>query len=676
MSPKLKKLTKEIGWTWRTAELERTAKAGNEHGLEKPGWVDSFGVVVMLIIALYCLRLVTVQKRLRLKMRKSTIIMLAAMIALLSGTANSAFYVKPGQSIQAAINAASSGQIVEVQNGTYHERVNVTKQLTLKGVGEPVVDAGGKGSAITISANGSTLLGFTAVGSGKAWNDAGIRVFSRENIIKGNAALKNNNFGILLYHSGNNTVADNVAEENKNSGFMLVHSNGNQVWGNDIVMNRDGISIQTSRGNTIKANNLTRNKMGINVSNYNFSESVTTSAIGNGKGVSIKYRPADELTSFNINKTSMTSPGTNFLYQNNLINNGKSAFDDGFNEWDNGKVGNHYSSYDAREDGCKDRNRDGICDSGYSIPGGHNVDKLPKASIDAILSYKSKGLMGSQLKMYQRTYLPGGDINVAYAAPKNFSGWAGIVKADLPRDNFDQANTLSYQRLAGPSGNSKLKAPASNGSYDLRMYNATSGEEMASLNFHVDVPTIAATPDSVNACELVTIKYTGAPGYENDWVAMYKSGSLDSSYITRQYLDGNENGTVTLEVPDPGSYNFRLFVNDSFTKLATSNNVEAKAMAGNKVIASPSHVGPGGTVTVTYWGAPPEGTGVIGMYGVNRPDKFYLDMRSIGSKNCGSITWQLPGPGQYDFRMFRSAITDVGQGAYQILGQSNVVTVG
>jgi len=99
-------------------------------------------------------------------------------------------------------------------------------------------------------------------------------------------------------------------------------------------------------------------------------------------------------------------------------------------------------------------------------------------------------------------------------------------------------------------------------------------------------------------------------------------------------------------------------------------------MKGNKVIATPSQVGPGGTVTVKYWGAPPEGTGVIGMYGMNRPDKFYLQMVPIGSKNCGSLTFELPNSaGQYDFRMFRSAITDVGQGAYQILGQSNAVTV-
>ncbi len=608
-------------------------------------------------------------------MRNSTVIVLAAMMALLLGTADSTFYVKPGQSIQTAINAASPGQIVEVQNGTYHERVNVTKQLTLKGVGEPVVDAGGKGSAITISANGSTLLGFTAVGSGKGWNDAGIRVLSRENIIKGNAALKNNNFGILLYHAGNDTVASNIAEENKNSGIMLEHSNGNQIWGNNIVMNRDGISIQTSRSNVVKTNNMTMNKIGINISNYNFSESISASSSGNGKGVSIKYRPAGGATGYNINRTSTVSPGTNLLYQNNLQDNDRNAFDDGSNQWDNGKVGNHYNSYDAREEGCKDRNRDGICDSGYSIPGGRNVDKFPKASIDAILSYKSKGLMGSELKIDHRTYLPGSDVDVMYLAPKNFSGGVGVTRADLPSGYVDQKKSLSYQSIAGTSGLLNLKAPADNGSYNLRMYNA-SGEELTSLDFHVNVPTITATPASVNACEMVTVKYSWAPEYENDWVAMYKSGSPDGSYVTRQYIDGNENGTVTLEAPDPGSYNFRLFENDSFTKLATSNNIEAKAMAGNKVIATPSHVGPGGTATVTYWGAPPEGTGVIGMYGVNRPDKFYLDMRSIGSKSCGSITWQPPGPGQYDFRMFRSAITDVGQGAYQILGQSNVVTVG
>jgi nitrous oxidase accessory protein len=610
-------------------------------------------------------------------MNISTVILMAVITVLVIGLADGAVSVRPGHSIQLAINYAAPGQTIEVQNGTYHEIVNVTKQITLKGLGNPVVDAGNKGSAITISANGSTLLGFTATGSGNEANDAGIKVLSRGNIIKNNTAIRNGNHGIFLYHASNNTVAGNNVAENKNSGFLLVHSNDNHILANFVSMNKEGIFIQTSRGNTLQDNTLKKNEIGINISNYNFSESITANA-KKGKGVSIKYRPTSEATSYNISKMGFgSSPGSNLLFLNNLSDNSQDAFDDGFNQWDNGLAGNHYGSYDAREEGCKDRNRDGICDSSYSIPGGHNTDRLPKASSDAILQYKSKGLMGSELKMDQRTYQPGAEIDLKYVIPSNLSGWVGVMNADVLRGSADQAKAHSFQKLNGTSGRLKLKAPIASGSYDLRLYNSSSKDEMASLNFHVNVPTVSALPASVNACEQITVAYTGAPGYESDWIAMYKSGSPDSSYITRQYLDGKENGTLALEAPDPGSYNFRLFENDSNTKLVTSNNVEAKALAGNKVIVSPSHVGPGGTVTVRYWGAPPEGTGVIGMYGMNRPDKFYLGMAPIGSKNCGSMTWQLPyEPGQYDFRMFRSAITDVGQGAYQILGQSNVVTVG
>ncbi len=120
----------------------------------------------LTITILYCLsHPVNMQKGLSPRMSKSTVVILAIIVVMLSGLANATtYYVKPGQSIQSFINAANPGQIVEVQNGTYHESVNVTKPLTLIGMGNPIIDAGGKGSAITISANGSTLLGFTATG--------------------------------------------------------------------------------------------------------------------------------------------------------------------------------------------------------------------------------------------------------------------------------------------------------------------------------------------------------------------------------------------------------------------------------------------------------------------------------------------------------------------------------
>jgi len=65
-----------------------------------------------------------------------------------------------------------------------------------------------------------------------------------------------------------------------------------------------------------------------------------------------------------------------------------------------------------------------------------------------------------------------------------------------------------------------------------------------------------------------------------------------------------------------------------------------KADSGHKMVAEPSQVAAGGTVTVTYWGAAP--ASVIGMYGLTSPDKFDSGKRSTGGKSCGSMVWQLP----------------------------------
>jgi nitrous oxidase accessory protein len=72
-------------------------------------------------------------------------LILIAMMAMLSSLTSAAISVPPGGSIQSAIDAALPGQIIEVQNGTYLERINLTKSIFLKGVGRPIIDASGEG---------------------------------------------------------------------------------------------------------------------------------------------------------------------------------------------------------------------------------------------------------------------------------------------------------------------------------------------------------------------------------------------------------------------------------------------------------------------------------------------------------------------------------------------------
>jgi hypothetical protein len=96
-------------------------------------------------------------ERVRLTISIIILSMASIIVFMLSGTADAAVIpVSPNQSIQAAIDCARPGDTIEVLGGCYRENVNITRSLALRGRGGPVVDAGGKGCAITLFARGIT----------------------------------------------------------------------------------------------------------------------------------------------------------------------------------------------------------------------------------------------------------------------------------------------------------------------------------------------------------------------------------------------------------------------------------------------------------------------------------------------------------------------------------------
>ncbi len=161
---------------------------------------------------------------------------------LLAGSANAAnLTVCPSgcaySSIQKAIKASSNGDTILVKSGTYFENVKVNKKLTLRGIGNPVVDARGSGSAITLAANGITLEGFTATGAG----DEGIKIFSNNNMLIGNNA-SNNYDGISMWYSSNNTLSNNSGS------ISLFRSSNNTIYNN--IFNTNNVHIVDSNINT------------------------------------------------------------------------------------------------------------------------------------------------------------------------------------------------------------------------------------------------------------------------------------------------------------------------------------------------------------------------------------------------------------------------------------------
>jgi parallel beta-helix repeat protein len=167
-------------------------------------------------------------------------------------------------SIQAAIDAAKDGDVVEVESGTYNENLVINKAITLKGVdtgeGAAVVNARGDGSAVVLETDGITLEGLYITSAGP-YPKAGIEIVSNDNLINKCEIWNCKCWGIYLKGgSTNNIVSECVTSNNDNDGVMIYKSPGNFFSGNIIGNNGDnGIQILESANNVVDGNVLGNN---------------------------------------------------------------------------------------------------------------------------------------------------------------------------------------------------------------------------------------------------------------------------------------------------------------------------------------------------------------------------------------------------------------------------------
>ncbi len=172
-------------------------------------------------------------------------IFLAALVLFLAGADGATITVGPEGcdyvSIQAAIDAAGPGDVVEVSGGTYRENLVVDMPIVLRGAGNgterPIVDAGGSGSAVALVADGVRLEGFVLKNGGFGW--AGIEVRSEENLIRGNLVTENSWYGIFLDGSRGTVVEENVIWNNKYGIWIDAGSDENEITKNVLEANEN-----------------------------------------------------------------------------------------------------------------------------------------------------------------------------------------------------------------------------------------------------------------------------------------------------------------------------------------------------------------------------------------------------------------------------------------------------
>ena len=181
-------------------------------------------------------------------------------------------------SLQARVDAAAPGSIVDVGPGTYAGDLVIDKPLTLSGRGNPKLLGSGKGSVVRVRADGVTIEGFVIDGGGGGdlmRDTAGVHVAARGAVVR-RCAIARTLFGVYL------RAADGAAVERcdirgipgkepgeKGSGIHLWNTEGFRLEGNTITDVRDGLYIQSSSHGVIRGNRAHQLRFGLH---YMFSD--------------------------------------------------------------------------------------------------------------------------------------------------------------------------------------------------------------------------------------------------------------------------------------------------------------------------------------------------------------------------------------------------------------------
>jgi nitrous oxidase accessory protein len=169
--------------------------------------------------------------------------------------------------IQAAIDAASAGDIINVYSGTYHESVNINKSLQLIGkdteyltgsdTGKPVIYGTGLDNTLSVFTNNQDdpvkVSGFNITNSGN--HHAGVYIENSKSIEISNNIITLNHLGFRLYYAETDHIQQNNITYN-DCAAVIEFSNYCTISMNRIENNTAGIQLSVCLSNSITQNEI------------------------------------------------------------------------------------------------------------------------------------------------------------------------------------------------------------------------------------------------------------------------------------------------------------------------------------------------------------------------------------------------------------------------------------
>jgi hypothetical protein len=124
--------------------------------------------------------------------------------------------------------------------------------------------------------------------------------------------------------------------------------------------------------------------------------------------------------------------------------------------------------------------------------------------------------------------------------------------------------------------------PAAGGAFEFRLFlDGGYGRAATSpaVTVAVAAPVLTVNTTSALVGGPVTVTLTGGAGGSTDWLALAAAGTPNTSYLQWTYVGAGVNTrTWTIAMPaTAGSYEVRLFLNNGYTRAATSPTITTVA---------------------------------------------------------------------------------------------------
>ena len=204
----------------------------------------------------------------------------------------------PFRHIQDAVDNTSEGNTIFVFDGFYNENIVMDKALILEGKNKTItiIDGNATDDVVLITADNTTLTGFTIQHSGTCEFDFGIELLSNnntiiDNIIRDNGGLQGwTRGGIYLHNASYNTIGHNLISSNDREGLHLLRSHHNHIRDNQIYDNDYfALILDASHHNSIQSNDMNNNYVGMSFWPFSTNNQVIGNKISDHKYYSLSF---------------------------------------------------------------------------------------------------------------------------------------------------------------------------------------------------------------------------------------------------------------------------------------------------------------------------------------------------------------------------------------------------